>query len=335
MRSTLSRFLRASATALRFHLERYLRLWVTLALLATLLSVGYAYTLAAPQPFPADTIVVILGGATGTETAATLKRAGLVEDAAAFGLLLRLTGASAHIHPGAYRFTHPENAFAIAKRLVSGAFGIPPIRITFTEGETVRDMASDVNAAFPEITASAFIAAAGPYEGYLFPDTYLFPPDATAASITAAMKKEFEDQIAPLSSAIVASGHSLSDIVIMASLVEKEARSREAKGMVSGILWNRIARGMLLQVDAVFGYIYGRDTYSPSLKDLGVDSPYNTYTHTGLPPGPIDNPGLVSLTAATEPTKSAYLFYLTGRDGQMHYATTYAGQLQNQRLYLQ
>lgn len=104
--------------------------------------------------------------------------------------------------------------------------------------------------------------------------------------------------------------------------------------MVSGILWNRIERRMPLQVDAVFGYIFERATYSPSFADLKVDSPYNTYTHAGLPPGPICNPGLDALLAAARPAKTNYLYYLTGKDGLMHYAMTYAEHQANQRKYL-
>ena len=106
------------------------------------------------------------------------------------------------------------------------------------------------------------------------------------------------------------------------------------KRIVAGILSNRLELGMPLQVDAVFGYIFGRDTYSPSFEDLKVNSPYNTYLHVGLPPGPITNPGLDSLQAAAVPTKTDYLYYLTGSDNLMHYATTYVGHLANQNKYL-
>ena len=105
--------------------------------------------------------------------------------------------------------------------------------------------------------------------------------------------------------------------------------------MVAGILWHRIALGMPLQVDAVFGYIFDKQTFSPSLADLKVDSPYNTYTHRGLPPGPISNPGLESLLAAATPTKTSYLYYLTGSDGAMHYAKTLAQHKANRVKYLQ
>ena len=108
----------------------------------------------------------------------------------------------------------------------------------------------------------------------------------------------------------------------------------ESKRVVAGILKNRLKLDMPLQVDAVFGYIFGRGTYSPSYADLAVDSPYNTYTHKGLPPGPISNPGLDSLEAAANPAKTDYLYYLTGKDGLMHYATTHAGHQANRKKYL-
>ena len=148
------------------------------------------------------------------------------------------------------------------------------------------------------------------------------------------LRANFDTKIKALSPAIDASGHSLSDIVIMASLVEKEARTSANRRIVAGILWNRLEKNMPLQVDAVFGYINNRDTYSPSLTDLKIDSPYNTYVYKGLPPGPINNPGLDSLDAAVNPTKTDYFYYLTGSDNQMHYATTYAEHQANQKKYL-
>jgi UPF0755 protein len=248
--------------------------------------------------------------------------------------ILRVWGRGGSVQAGAYRFETPVNVFTVANRISTGAYGFPPVRITFTEGTTVREMAAQVADTLPEISSTDFLKSAQPYEGYLFPDTYLFPPSFDAASVVASMRANFNTRISTLLSDIQGSGHSLSDVVIVASLVEKEARSVANKRIIAGILWNRLARGMPLQVDAVFGYIFNRDTYSPSFADLKVVSPYNTYLHTGLPPTPIDNPGLDSLDAAANPTRTDYLYYLTGTDNQMHYATTYAGHQANQRKYL-
>jgi UPF0755 protein len=100
---------------------------------------------------------------------------------------------------------------------------------------------------------------------------------------------------------------------------------------VAGILWKRIEIGMPLQVDAVFGFIYGKPTFSPTFDELEVDSPYNTYKNKGLPPGPIGNPGLDSIRAALEPVSSPYLYYLTGVDGTMHYSRTFEQHVANRR----
>lgn len=266
--------------------------------------------------------------------ARNLADAGVIAHPRVLRLLWRVSGTGGDIPAGAYRFAGPIWLPTVAWRLARGAHGIPPTRITFAEGTTVLDMAGKIAKAFPEISAPDFISAAQPYEGYLFPDTYTFEPSASAESITETLRDTFDAKMVRLSSDILASGHSLSDIVILASIVEREARTETDRHMIAGIMWNRIEKGMPLQVDAVFGYIYSRQTYSPSYHDLGVDSPYNTYRHKGLPPGPISNPGLSSIGAALHPTKTAYLFYLTGRDGLMHYATTYAGHTKNLRTYL-
>ncbi len=327
------RFLSAMVSAFEFHLARFSRVWIaTLVALGVVLGGGYVFT-APPSGFsPQD--VVIARGASVSAVAQELADAHIVAYPMALRIVLRIGGDENKIQAGTYRFSAAENLFTVIGRLLTGAYGIPPVRITFFEGTTVREMATRVAAAFPEISAADFITAGHPYEGYLFPDTYLFSPSADAASIVAAMRANFNAKIQPLSADIQASGHSLSDIVIMASLVEKEARSKDAKRMVAGILWNRLRRGMPLQVDSVFGYIYGRSTYAPSLADLRVNSPYNTYLHKGLPPGPIDNPGLNSLKAAINPAKTNYLYYLTGTDGRMHYAMTYAEHQANRRKYL-
>lgn len=249
-------------------------------------------------------------------------------------LLLRISGEGGNISAGSYRFTDPENLLTVFHRITTAAYGLPPVRLTFIEGATVRDIGARVAAALPGVSEADFVREGEPYEGYLFPDTYFFSSSSDATTIIATMRANFYAKMQPLLPDIAASGHSLSAIVTMASLLEKEARTDTDKRIVAGILWNRIARGMPLQVDAVFGYIRGRDTYAPSLADLTVDSPYNTYMHKGLPPGPIDNPGLASLLAALHPIKTDYLYYLTGKDGLMHYATTYAGHQANLRKYL-
>jgi len=288
----------------------------------------------APSGFPSGTTIRITKGSSVPEIAQDLAEARIIAHPTLFRSMLRLAGKGGSVQAGVYLFEKPQDAFVIAYRLIAGDFGLPPVKITFVEGVTIREAAIQVEDAFSDVRAQDFSVAAQGYEGYLFPDTCFFQPGADAESIIGTMRSNFERKRAAIAEDIAASGRPLSQIVVMASLIEKEARSTEARRMVSGVLWNRLERHMPLQVDAVFGYIFNRDTYSPAYADLKVDSPYNTYTHIGLPPGPIANPGLDALLAAVHPTKTNYLYYLTGKDGLMHYATTYAGHQANQRKYL-
>ena len=179
------------------------------------------------------------------------------------------------------------------------------------------------------------------YEGYLFPDTYEFSPDVSAADVVTRMRLRFkeiwteiEQDMANASPDQLRAEDSLPRIVTMASLLEKETKPGPDRALVSGILWHRVDIGMALQVDAVFGYIKSVDTYHPSGKDLDIDSPYNTYRHKDLPPGPIGNPGKDALRAALMPKESSYLYYLSDRDGAVHYAKTFEEHKANKEAYL-
>lgn len=308
--------------------------WVVSFLLAVLVVALYQGMLAAPSDFVPGTTVHVVRGMAASEVAQVLADANVVAHPALFRIFLRVTAQSENIRIGLYKFDSAENVFLVAYRLVAGEYGIPPARITFIEGVTNREAAAQVAAALPDISADAFLSAAAGQEGYLFPDTYFFQPGIQAEAIVATMRENFETKMESLSGEYTSTERTRAEIVTMASIIEKEARTIEDKHIVSGILWNRIKLGMPLQVDAVFGYIFNRPTYSPTPSDLQVKSPYNTYLHRGLPPGPIDNPGLDSLRAAIAPAQTKYLYYLTGNDGLMHYATTYAGHQANLRKYL-
>lgn len=310
---------------------RYRRRWITAG--AVTVFIFGSIALSAPTNFSVTT-VAIPRGTSAPDVARILTDAHIIKHPSLLRFTFRVSGTSNSIQAGAYRFSTPQNVLIIAYRLIAGDYGIPTVRITFPEGVTVREIAVRVADAFPLISTSAFMKAGSPYEGYLFPDTYTFPPGTDTAAIIKTMRDTFNVKLEPLTDDIGVSGHSLSDIIIMASLIEKEVRTSANRRIVAGILYNRLERGMPLQVDAVFGYIFNRDTYSPSFEDLKVESPYNTYTHVGFPPGPINNPGLDSILAALHPTKTNYLYYLTGTDGFMHYATTYAGHQVNQKKYL-
>jgi UPF0755 protein len=288
------------------------RSWIVVLAFIAILFGGYYFLFAPPNNFSSGNIVVIAQGTTAPDAAKELAEAHIIAHPSALRFLLRISGTGNRIQSGAYRFGTPQNAFVVAYRLITGDYGLPLVRITFPAGTTVSEIATQVANNFPAISANDFISTANSSEGYLFPDTYFFPPGTDMTTILAAMRADFNAKTAPLSGEIQSSGHSFSDTIIMASIIEKEARTNEDKHIVAGILWNRLAIGMPLQVDAE------RDTY----------------THAGLPAEPICNPGLDSIEAALQPTKTDYLYYLTGNDGLMHYATTFAGHEANLRKYL-
>ncbi len=328
------RLIGGALTALHFHVMRFYRHYVTVLLVALLLLIGVYFLLRAPLNF-APGMITINQGESALQVSEKLSEANITTSKWPLWLMLRVSKGDSLLRTGTYRFDKPENVFSVARRLLTADYGMPVAKLTFFEGITVREMALLVNEAFPSIGVEQFTELAAAHEGYLFPDTYFFPPSSDAQSIIDTMRDTFDTKTAVLRTQASAKGRSLSDTVIMASLLEKEARSDEHRRLVAGVLYNRLGKDMPLQVDAVFGYIFNRDTYSPKPADLKVDSPYNTYRNKGLPPGPINNPGLASLEAALNPTKTAHLYYLTGNDGTMHYATTYTGHKTNLQKYLQ
>lgn len=287
-----------------------------------------------PTNFPVNSYVIIKKGETTRQVATTLEKRHIIFSANIFTALVSVFAHDSGVRAGTYRFNKSSGLLFVTHRLIKGDFGISPIRITLFEGMTAREMGKSLSAKFPNITVEDFRKASYGEEGYLFPDTYSFLPDVSAKKVVSTMRHNFDIRIASITPEIQSSGHTLKDIVIMASLIEREGRTLKEKRMISGILWHRINIGMPLQVDSVFGYIFGRKTYSPSHTDLKVDSPYNTYTHKGLPPGPISNPGIESILASATPTKTHYLYYITGKNGKMYYAKTLTVHNRNVALYL-
>lgn len=284
-----------------------------------------------PSDFPVGGLVLIEEGMTVRDAANLLEERNIIRSSSFFSFLIETFGDSGGVRSGTYGFEERLTVFAIADRLSRGDFGASLIRVTIPEGATVREMAILYSDAIPGFDVETFEELARPEEGYLFPDTYLFAPGTTPETAILAMREQFDVQIATIQEEIDVYGVPLHDVVVMASLLEREARLFETKQTIAGILWKRIEIGMPLQVDAVFGYIFERETFSPTFEQLEVDSPYNTYTNLGLPPGPIASPGLDSLLAAVTPVESPYLYYLTGADGTMHYGRTFEEHKDNRR----
>lgn len=284
-----------------------------------------------PFQFKKSTAVSIPSGVSIREAAALLAEEHVIRSPFFFTFLIQTFGGERGVSSGTYHFERAPAVFEVAYRTNRGLTGAPLVKVTLPEGSTSRDIALRIKEVLPEFDADRFRVLARPHEGYLFPETYFFAEGVRPEEVIATMRTEFDQRTALLQEEVASFGRSFDEVVVMASLLEKEARRYETKQVVAGILWKRLEQDIPLQVDAVFGYILDTDTFSPTFAQLEIESPYNTYTNRGLPPGAIANPGIESLRAAVNPTESPYFFYLTGADGTMHYAETFDEHVANRR----
>jgi UPF0755 protein len=272
--------------------------------------------------------------------------------------LIISNGGEKKIQAGIYVFKTPLNVFNVARRIASGDFGYVPVRLTVPEGTNSKKLAVLINAKFPYIATSTFETLAREHEGYLFPETYFFYPEATEQEIIDRMSVIFERKIDPLNGAIASTtvfstGTStatstgvsavspadhylmnLEGVMTLASILEGEVQTKEDKAMVADLLERRLRMGMRLQVDSTLVYGIGKGSSELTLKDLRTDGPYNTYTRSGLPPTPISNPGLDSIEAVLNPMPNEYLFYLSDKDGITHFSKTHEEHVKLKEKYL-
>lgn len=267
---------------------------------------------------------LITKGLSASQVGTKLQKEGLARSSLAFRFYVQVTGKSKKIQAGEYSLSP---SFSLVKTVDTLVKGPVEIWVTIPEGfrreEVAQKFASALNK--DETFINEFIVASKGMEGYLFPDTYLFPKEASVAAIVRKMRGTFETKTVELKEGIEKSRLSESEIVTLASIIERETKGEEERGVVAGILINRLNIGMGLQADATVQYAVGTsENWWPILtkEDLTISSPYNTYKFRGLPPGPIANPGLSSLRAAIFPEESDYLYYLHDSKGQPHYAKT-------------
>lgn len=325
--------LRSLFQVLAMHISRLWREYVAFLVVVTMLATGvWCVLFRAPSNFPSGSVLVIAPGTSATRAAYAFEEQKVIDSPFLFRVLVRLLPNVHGVQSGTYQFEKPAGLLTVVWNVTHGVSGLPTVRITFPEGTTVRQMGDVLATQLPNFDGEHFKSIALPYEGYLFPDTYFFLPGTTPEEATSLMRENFTAH-SDWKSAGTLANTSERDVVIMASLLEGEAKTLTDKRIIAGILWKRISIGMALQVDATFGYDYGKTGYVPTANDLKGNSAYNSYRYKGLPPTPINNPGEVSLLAAVTPTKTDYLYYLTGTDGHMHYAKTFAEHIQNQKKY--
>jgi UPF0755 protein len=233
-----------------------------------------------------------------------------------------------------YVFDTPMTTLEVATRLTEGDFDTDLIRFTHIEGERASKIAERASEILPNFNEIAFTETAQMQEGKLFPDTYFVPATFTDKELLTLLLATFQERIEPLKQQIEAHPLTLDEILVLASIIEREANDPESMKLVSGVLQNRMNIDMALQADASVEYILDKPLSELTPADLKIDSPYNTYLNVGLPPTPIGNPGLNSIVAVLEPTESDYFYYITDDEGIFHFSETYNGHLKNIERYL-
>ena len=295
------------------------------------------------QPAVATTFVVPSGATLG-EVVAGLQNAGILAHPIAFRLLARLRNDEAGVQTGQFRFPAHQTSDEILRRLVAGT--ADAVWVTFPEGFTARQIGarlaarSLVNAvAFDRYAARTRLEVAGTrtrsLEGFLFPSTYLVPVGADAARIAHILTDQFFRELpANAASKARALGLDVPQVITVASLIEREAKADDERPLMAGVYYNRLRAGVPLEVDATIEYVFPEHHAVITRRDLEIDSPYNTYRHTGLPPTPIANPGKASIDAAFAPVRSQYLFYVYKGNGHHAFAKTLEEHNANVERYL-
>lgn len=309
-----------------------IRVSITLSLL--ILSIGVAgYGLFRLFLLPVDlknqtpVRVIIPRGKGASWIGNALEDAGLIRSKYVFRFVVWKQGLTKSIQSGTYSLSTSQSVIEIAQSLTKGT---DDVWVTVVEGlrreEVANVFAHSIDTAFD---TKEFLTLTKGKEGYLFPDTYLVPKDATTKLTATLLTNTFARKVTPkIREGWKAQGLSELEALTLASLVQREARDPASMKMVAGILLKRLRADWPLQVDATLQYIKGFDANentwwpTPLVADKKLKSPYNTYLHVGLPPGPIANPGLDTMDAVAFPTENEFWYYLTGRTGEMHYAKT-------------
>lgn len=288
-------------------------------------------------------------GATTGWVAERLYQSGIIRNPALFNLYARTHDLDKRIATGTYKVSSELSVPELLRLLTSG--GQATRKFTLPEGLTVKEIAVRLERQnivackqfLHELQTGKFDYAFLPgdligearFEGYLFPDTYQVFSDASVHEVIEVMLRRFAavSRELDLSSGAAKQGLTLHQAVTLASLVEREAKRSEERALIAGVLYNRLRKGMPLQVDATVQYALGQHRERILYQDLTVDSPYNTYLVTGLPPGPIAAPGRASLLAVIRPVETDYLYYVAKPDGSHAFSRTLAEHNANKRRY--
>lgn len=273
------------------------------------------------QDNPVETDLIVSSGMSRSDISRSLHEEGIIRNQFAFFIYLRMIQAT--IMPGTYEVSSAQSASVIADNLASSRF--KTARITVIEGWRARDIERHVVEDRNLTQLVGFADKAEDYEGYLFPDTYDIKVEVTIDELINLLRSNFARRTQGL--------NVTPETVILASIVEREAKGDEERPAIAQVYINRLNIGMRLQADATIQYAKGDWRAIRRSDYTSVISPYNTYLVDGLPKGPIANPGLASIKAVLEPEKHGYLFYLHAQ-GRTHFAVTYEEHNVNFRKYI-
>lgn len=326
------------------HTELRRKNYITYFIVSFLLlaSCYFAYATFVPKNIE-RTEIEIASGMGSRAIGSLLKSKQLIRSKWIFVSYTAIADSASRLKPGTYEFEGVISIPRIVRELVAG--DSDERTITIPEGWDLADLATYFESIGMYSAEDLFLTAGRPpsvsksapppsftdlsetfsflrelprgatLEGFLFPDTYRIYRNASITDAISKMLANFDKKISPeLREEIYETRRTLFEIIIMASLVEKEVANDSERKIVAGILWKRLDLGIPLQVDATVNYVMGKKG-SPNASDLAVKSPYNTYQNRGLPPGPIANPGLNAIAAAIHPTKNPYLYYLSTPEG--------------------
>jgi UPF0755 protein len=278
---------------------------------------------------------VIEKGSGASYIGTKLQSQGLIKNSLAFKIYVSVTGKAAKIYAGEYSLAPNFNLFQMVDTLTKGP---SEIWVTIPEGLRREEIALRFAQAFSNPTfVAGFLITSDGQEGYLFPDTYLFPKTASGSAVAQRMRAVFDQKVDFQVS---------TETVILASILERETITQEERPIVAGILLKRLAAGWPLQTDATIQYAKASaECIVPTaacdwwprpltVDDLAINSSYNTYTNPGLPPTPISNPGLSSIKAVVNSQDSPYWYYLHDSKGVIHYAAILEEHNANVQKYL-
>ena len=305
-------------------MNRKITLLISAIFVITVISGVFLLSLFIEAPVKNVTVTIPKGSGLA-ETAEILNQNDVISNKYIFMAYAVASGKNKNFYPGSYVFETGSSYSYIVTSLARGPKKIV-YKVTVPEGFTVDQIASKMNrktgmsqVKFMEAFEAFKTENPGLGEGYLFPDTYFFEGEAKPEYVIKAMYNQFNNETKSLKPL---QGYSFKQMVIVASLVETEARRNDERGLIASVIYNRLKKGMRLEIDATVQFALPKRKEKLSRKDLFVSSPYNTYRNKGLPPGPICNPGILSLKSASNPAKSGYLYYvLTDTKSGKHFFT--------------